>query len=85
MVIFPFTRKRDLKGLKEQTLSGHKLQLTAKVRYFGLTLYKGFKWKAQLKIMMKKAYSAFWTSTDTSDKTQGLKPSVLHWIYNRVF
>jgi hypothetical protein len=59
MVIFPFTRKRDLKGLKEQTLSSHKLQLTAEVRYLGLTLYKGLKWKAQLKIMMKKGLQGF--------------------------
>jgi len=33
----------------------------------------------------EKAYRAFCTSTDTFDKTQGLKPSMLHWIYNRVF
>jgi len=49
MVIFPFTRKRDLMGLKKQTLSGHKLLLTAEVRYLGLTLYKGLKRKVQLK------------------------------------
>jgi hypothetical protein len=41
MVIVPFIRKRDLRGLKESTLSGHKLQLTTEVRYLTLTLDKG--------------------------------------------
>lgn len=33
---------------------------------------------------MNKAYTAFWTRKDTFDKTWGLKPRVLHWIYNRL-
>jgi hypothetical protein len=41
MVIVPFTEKRDLRGLKEQTLSGHTWQITTKVIYLGLILDKG--------------------------------------------
>ena len=41
MVIVPFTRKRDLRGLKKSTLSGCKLQLITDVKYLGLTLNKG--------------------------------------------
>jgi hypothetical protein len=48
IMVVPFTRKRDLRGLKEQTLSGHKLQLATEVKYLGLTLYKGLTWKTQL-------------------------------------
>jgi len=33
---------------------------------------------------MNKAYTAFWTRKDTFDKTWGLKPRVLQWIYNRL-
>jgi hypothetical protein len=32
MVIVPFTQERDLRGLKEPTLSGHTLQLTTEVK-----------------------------------------------------
>jgi hypothetical protein len=32
MVIVPFTKKRDLRGLKKPALSGHK-QLTIEVKY----------------------------------------------------
>jgi hypothetical protein len=58
MMIVPFTRKRDLRGLKEPTLSGHILQLTTKVKYLGIILDKGLTRKAQLKDMMNKAYKA---------------------------
>jgi hypothetical protein len=50
MVTVPFTRKRDLRGLKEPTLSGHTLQLTTDIKYLGLILDKGMTWKAQLKM-----------------------------------
>jgi hypothetical protein len=84
MLIVPFTRKRDLRGLKESTLSGHTLQLTTVVKYLGLILDKGLIWKEQLKNVMKKAYRAFWTCTGTFGKTWGLKPRVVFWIYTMV-
>jgi hypothetical protein len=47
-------------------------------------LDKGLTWKAQLKNVMKKAYRAFWTCKGTFGKTWGLKPRVVHLIYNMV-
>jgi hypothetical protein len=38
-------------------------------------------WKAQLRNVINKAYRAFWTYKGTSDKTWGLKPRVVYWIY----
>jgi hypothetical protein len=84
MVIVPFTRKRDLRGLKEPTLSGYTLQLSTEVKYLGLILDNGLTWKAQLKNVMNKAYRPFWTCKGTSGKTWGLKPRVVHWIYTMV-
>jgi hypothetical protein len=46
----PFTQKRDLRGLKEPTLSGHTLQLTTEIKYLGSILDEGLTWKAQLKM-----------------------------------
>jgi hypothetical protein len=71
MVIVQFTQKGDLRGLKEPVFSGHILQLTTMVRYLGLILDVGLKWKAQLKNVTNKAYRAFWTR-------------VVHWIYTMV-
>jgi hypothetical protein len=55
MVIVPFIRKRDLRGLKESTISGNKLQLTSEVKYLGPILDKGLTWKAQLENVINKA------------------------------
>jgi hypothetical protein len=46
VVIVSFTHKRNLKGLEEPALSHHTSQLATQVRYFGLTLDKGFTWRA---------------------------------------
>jgi len=54
-MIVPFTRKRDLRGLKEPNFLGHTLQLTTKVKYLGIIQDKGLTWKTQLKNMMNKA------------------------------
>jgi hypothetical protein len=40
-------KEERLKGLKEPAVSGHTLQLTAEVKYLGLTLDKGLTWNAQ--------------------------------------
>jgi hypothetical protein len=55
----PFTRRRDLRGLKEPTLSEQILQQTATVKYLGLTLDKGLTWKAQMTNVMNKATGLF--------------------------
>jgi hypothetical protein len=55
MVVVPLTRKRDLRGLKEPILSGHKLHLAIEVKYLGLTLDNGLTWKTQLGNVINKA------------------------------
>jgi hypothetical protein len=71
MVTVPFAQRINLRGLKEPTVSGHKLQLNTEVKYIGLNLDKGMICKAQLKNVMNKAYRAFRTCKGTSGKTQG--------------
>jgi len=68
MMIVPFTKKRDLRGLKEPTLSGHTLHLTTKVKYIGLILVWELTWNVQLKNVINMAYRAFWTCKGTSGK-----------------
>ena len=53
IVILPFTRKCDLRGLKKPTLSRHILQLTTDVKHLGLILDKGLTLKAQRKNVMQ--------------------------------
>jgi hypothetical protein len=81
MVVIPFTRRRNIKGLREPILFGEKTQLSSEVKYLGITLEKGLTWKKQLDKVINKAYKAFWTCRDTFRKTWGLKPKVIYWIY----
>jgi hypothetical protein len=45
MVIIPFTRKKEKKGLKESFLLSKTIQLSSEVKYLGITLEKGLTWK----------------------------------------
>jgi hypothetical protein len=45
MVVIPFTRKRNIKGLKEPILFSKTIQLSSEVKYLGITLDKGLTWK----------------------------------------
>jgi hypothetical protein len=46
-VVIPFTRRRNTKGLREEILSGEKIQLSSEVKYLGITLDNGLTWKKQ--------------------------------------
>jgi hypothetical protein len=81
---YTFTRKREIKGLKEPSLFSKRIQLSSEVKYLGITLYKGLTWKKQLDNAINKAYKAFWTCRGTFGKTWGLKPKVVNWIYTAV-
>jgi hypothetical protein len=72
MVIIPFTRKRDIRGLMKPTLFNNTIQLPNEVKYLGLTLDKRLTWKKQLAKVTNKAYRAFWTCRGTfGNETKG--------------
>jgi hypothetical protein len=52
-------KEERFKGLKEPTLSGHKLHLATEVEYVGLTLDKGLTWKTQLENVIKQGLQGF--------------------------
>jgi hypothetical protein len=79
--VISFTRKKEIRGLKEQTLFNKTIQLPSEVKYLGLTSDKGLTWKKQMDRVTNKAYRAFWTCTDTFGRTWGLRPMVVHCIY----
>jgi hypothetical protein len=58
-VVIPFTRKRNLKGLKKPTLFNKMIQLTSEIKYLGITLDKGLTWKKHLNNIINRAYRAF--------------------------
>jgi hypothetical protein len=77
-VIIPFTRKRNIRELKEQTLFSKTIQLSSKVKYLGLTLNKGLIWKKQLDKFIYNEYTASWICRGTFWKIWGLKPKVIY-------
>jgi hypothetical protein len=44
-VIIPFTRRREMKGLKEHILFNETNQVSNEVKYLGVIIDKGLTWK----------------------------------------
>jgi hypothetical protein len=82
--VIPFTRKRNIKGLKQPILLNKIIQLSNEVKYLGITIDKGLTWKKQVDKVTDKANNALWTCRGTSGKTWGLKPKVVSWIFTAV-
>jgi hypothetical protein len=84
MVLIPFTRKRNIKGLTEPILFSKRIQLSSEVKFLGIILDKGLTWKKQLDKVIDRAYKAFWTCRVTFGKTWRLKSKVVYWIHTAV-
>jgi ribonuclease HI len=80
--VITFTKKRQLRGLKELTLFGAQLEWTGQVKYLGIILDKELTWKAHLESKVGKAYKIFNVCRRTYGKTWGLQPRILYWIYS---
>jgi hypothetical protein len=83
-VVIPFTRKRNIKELKEPILFNKRIQLSSEVKYLVITIEKGLKWEEQVDKVIDKANKAFWICRGTFGNTWGLKPKVVYWIFTAV-
>jgi hypothetical protein len=82
MVIIPFTRKRDIKGLGP--VFNNTVKLFIEVTYLVVVLDVGLTLKKQLDKVTNKAYGVFQTCRGTFGRTWGLKPKVMYCIYTMV-
>jgi hypothetical protein len=64
-VIIPFTRKREIKGLKEPILFNKIIHLSSELEYLRMTLDEGLTWKQKQDKAINKDYKAFWTCRGT--------------------
>jgi hypothetical protein len=78
--VIPFTRKRNIMGLKEPILFNKRIQLSSEVKYLnnnrqGIDMEKA---------VFDKANKAFWSCRGTFGNTWGLEPKVVYRIYTAV-
>jgi hypothetical protein len=83
-VVIYFTRRRNIKCLREPILFGRKIQLSSEVKCLRITPDKGLAWKKQVYKVINKAYRNFWACRGPFGKTWGLKPKVIYWINTAV-
>jgi hypothetical protein len=79
----PFTNNRK-RAFNNPRLFGTELRMTDQVKYLGVILDKKLDWKAYLEKRMRKVCISYWQSRRAVEKTWGLSPKVVAWIYTSV-
>ena len=62
-------------------MNGSKLELSKEARLLGVTLDSKLTWKPQIIPITRKATTELLQCRQTVDKTWGIKPSMMKWIY----
>ena len=61
MIVMPFVRKGNMRGLKEPGIFCTAIQVSTEVKYFGTIVEKRLTWKSQLDKVTDAALRAFLT------------------------
>jgi hypothetical protein len=83
-VIISFTRKRNIKVLKEPTFFWRTILLSSEFKYLGITQGRGLTWKKQMNKVINRSYKAFWTCCSTFGKTCRLQRKVIFGYTRRL-
>jgi hypothetical protein len=84
-VVVPFTNKRKIEGLGPLTLIERQLQLRDGVKYLGAFLDSKLNWNQKLQRVIKKTQTTFAVVRHSCGIRWGLRPSMVYWLYTRVF
>ena len=83
-VVVPFTRKKNLESLSRLRIGSTQLEVSATVKYLGLTLDSKLAWNAHLNNTLHKAKWALMTSRRFAGSSWGIKPYIALWLYKAV-
>ena len=78
-----FTRKREVKFTTPKLFDGE-LQVEKHVKYLGVILDSKLTWNNQLQHICKRGIASLMAARKAIGKVWGLKPKVVHWLYNMV-
>jgi hypothetical protein len=79
-----FTNNRKIGGFCNPRLFGIELGMTDQVKYLGVIWDKKLDWKAHLENKMRKACIVYWQCRRAVEKTWGLSPRVVAWLFTSV-
>lgn len=82
--IVPFTRRINIKDLRNPTLGGVTIQFKSEIKYLGVILDKRLTWNSHLKRIKEKANFSWWQCSKLCGRNWGLRPKMLYYLYTTV-
>jgi hypothetical protein len=79
--LIPFTNKKNLEVLRLPTFFNEHLKIAGEVKYLGLTLHRRLTWNQHLEKITNKCKMVLMVGRRTFEKTWGLKPQMVQWLY----
>ncbi|CAL1681165.1 unnamed protein product [Lasius platythorax] len=79
-----FTGKRKLEGWSNPIFYGKELKPTGSVKHLGVILDAKLSWGKQLDFACSRACALLWASKRICDKTWGIGPAMMRWLYTAV-
>jgi hypothetical protein len=83
MVLIPFTKRRNL-NLKPPSINGITINFSKETKYLGVILDSSLTWNPHLLNIKNKAIGSLMACKTMVGKRWGLKPKMIHWIYQTV-
>jgi ribonuclease HI len=82
--VIPFTRKYKVGDLRTPTMYGQGIEFSNESKYLGVMLDSKLSWNAHIDFVVSKATRSFWASRKIVGKNWGLKPGMMHWLYEQI-
>lgn len=84
--IMKFTRKTKKENLKLKDIKifGKKLEEVKEIKYLGIYLDPKLNMNRHIQKIRSKAISSLWASRSLVNRTWGLKPSMMMWVYKQI-
>jgi hypothetical protein len=82
--IFPFSSRRKAEGQGPLQLHGKEVKMLDELKCLGVTLDSKLNYNQHLQKIIRNTQTTFAVLRRTFEKRWSLRPSMVHWLYNRV-
>jgi hypothetical protein len=81
VVVVPFTRRRNVKGIGPLRLLDSVIPLQQQVKYLRVILDQTLRWGPQLQRVIDRGRWSLFTCRRLTGSAWGLRPKLMHWLY----
>jgi ribonuclease HI len=83
-VIIPFTKRRKINSFIPLKIFNENIKYENETKFLGVVIDAKLLWNSHINYIVDKAIKSFWMCRKLIGNNWGLKPSLIHWMYNQI-